>query len=101
MLRDGTLAPARLGALEHSVLSRLDLLRVEARAPRPVVLRAVGGASLWTARAGSTAVAAVIWFAFVAQIFISEFLNYHPVVGWMNQPLVQLPWFRYIPSGLG
>ncbi len=101
MLRDGTLAPARLGALERSVLSRLDLLRVEARAPRPVVLRAVGGASLWTARAGATAVAAVIWFAFVAQIFISEFLNYHPVVGWMNQPLVQLPWFRYIPSGLG
>jgi hypothetical protein len=45
--------------------------------------------------------AAALWFAFVAQIFVSEFFNYHPVVGWLNQPLVHLPWFRYIPAGLG
>ena len=101
MLRDGTLAPDRLGALERSALGRLDLLAVESRPARPAVLRAVGGASLWVARIGATAAAVAIWFTFVAQIFISEFLNYHPVVGWMNQPLVQLPWFRYIPTDLG
>jgi hypothetical protein len=22
---------------------------------------------------------------------------YHQALAWMNQPLVQLPWFRYIP----
>ncbi len=101
MLRDGVLAHDRLGALERSALGRLDLLEPELRPARPAVLRAVGGVSLWAARIGATAVAVVIWFAFVAQIFVSEFLNYHPVVGWMNQPLVQLPWFDYIPTDLG
>jgi hypothetical protein len=43
---------------------------------------------------------AMVWFTFVAQIFISEFINYHPVIGWLNQPLVQLPWFHYVPGGL-
>ena len=41
-----------------------------------------------------------LWFTFVAQIFVSEFFNYHPIAGWLNQPLVQLPWFGLIPPGL-
>lgn len=43
---------------------------------------------------------AAIWFAFVAQIFVSEFLNYHPGVGWLNQPTAQAPWFHYMPAHL-
>ena len=43
---------------------------------------------------------ALVWFAFVAQIFVSEFLNYHPGVGWLNQPTAQAPWFHYIPGHL-
>jgi hypothetical protein len=42
----------------------------------------------------------LIWFSFVAQIYISEFFNYHNGVGWMNQPLVQLPLFHYVPARL-
>jgi hypothetical protein len=44
--------------------------------------------------------AVMVWFTFVAQIYVREFLNYHPVRGFMNQPLIQLPWFRYIPGEL-
>jgi hypothetical protein len=38
-----------------------------------------------------------IWFAFVAQIYVSEFLNYHPVVGLVNHVLVQFPCFDFLP----
>jgi succinate dehydrogenase hydrophobic anchor subunit len=51
-------------------------------------------------RAVSGIALAFIWFGFVAQIYISEFLNYHGALGWLNQPLVQLPWFHYLPTRL-
>lgn len=35
------------------------------------------------------------WFVFVAQIFVSQFLN-HNWVHWINHPLIQLPWFGAI-----
>lgn len=46
------------------------------------------------------AAALLVWFTFVAQIYVSEFLNYHPIRGWLNQPLVHAPWFSYIPQAL-
>ncbi len=51
-------------------------------------------------RAAVLASAVVVWFTFVAQIYVREFIVYHPYQGFLNQPLVQLPWFRYIPSAL-
>jgi len=44
--------------------------------------------------------AVIVWFTFVAQIYVREFIVYHPYQGFMNQPLVQLPWFRYVPRTL-
>ena len=44
--------------------------------------------------------AVFVWFTFVAQIYVREFIAYHPLQGFMNQPLVQLPWFRYVPRSL-
>jgi hypothetical protein len=44
----------------------------------------------------------VLWFTFISQTYVSEFLNYHSEYGlaWLNNPLVQLPFFRFIPAGL-
>lgn len=42
----------------------------------------------------------LLWFSFVAQIYVSEFIKHHPRHGFLNQPLVQLPWFRYVPRHL-
>ncbi len=100
-LREGALEPARLGAFERAALARLDLLRPAPRREGGSTLRAVRGASLWTARNAAAAVTTLLWLAFVAQIFGSEFLSYHQALGWLNQPLVQLPYFRYVPPGLG
>lgn len=100
-VHNGDIEPKRLADSERAILERLDLLHVRATKPRHVVVRAVGGLGRGVTRVAAAAIVAVIWFVFVAEIFVSEFLNYHPVVGWLNQSLVQLPWFRYIPPGLG
>jgi hypothetical protein len=40
------------------------------------------------------------WVAFAAKVYVGEFLNYHPVAGFLNHPLIQLPSFDYIPQHL-
>ena len=42
----------------------------------------------------------LVWSIFNFIPFVSEFFNYYPVRGFLNQPLVQLPCFRYVPPHL-
>jgi hypothetical protein len=43
----------------------------------------------------------LVYFSFVAQVYVGEFLHKNDrALGWWNQPLVQLPYFNYIPSRL-
>ena len=42
----------------------------------------------------------LVWSLFNFLPFVSEFFNYYPVRGFLNQPLVQLPCFRYVPPHL-
>jgi hypothetical protein len=99
-LRSGRIAAGQLEPHERACLVRLHVLPAPPPSECGVLLRS----ATWTARKTTLTLIAVlvvvIWFSFVAQIFISEFLNYHPVTGWLNQPLVQLPWLRYIPGRL-
>ncbi len=41
-----------------------------------------------------------IWFGFVAKVYVGEFLHYHPGWGLLNHPLVQIPYFNYMPPDL-
>jgi hypothetical protein len=41
-----------------------------------------------------------IWFGFVAKTYLGEFFNYHPGQGFLNHPVIQLPYFNYVPSDL-
>ncbi len=100
LVREGELPAAALAPGERHALSALGLLDVEPAAARGALVRAIRGAGRWAWRTAAVALASAVWLSFVAQIFVSEFLNYHPVVGWLNQPLIQLPWFRYLPPGL-
>jgi hypothetical protein len=99
-IRTGRLPADVLSALERPVSRKLELLGSEplaSRKPVRLVLRRVAadiGATLITVATG------IAWFTFVAQIFIAQFFTYHPGIGWLNQPLVQLPWFRYLPSSV-
>ena len=45
-------------------------------------------------------IVAALWLFVVAELFIGQFLNYHGPQGWLNLPLIQLPWVNRIPPGL-
>lgn len=40
---------------------------------------------------------AACWFAFAAQIYLSQFLYFKSFAGWLNHPWIQLPRFFYWP----
>ncbi len=96
----GVLGEEQLADTEWRVLHTLGLLRVAEAPIRPMLVRFVAWAGTKVGRGVCASVTFVLWFAFVGAIYTSEFLTAHPVVGWLNQPLVQLPWFRYIPPQL-
>lgn len=89
-----------LDELEKAVLGQLGLLKRDEQDESNPIFRAIGWMGKRTARTTGGFVAFLIWFSFVAQLFVAEFLVYHPVVGWLNQPLVQLPYFNHIPQHL-
>ena len=51
-------------------------------------------------RGGIITLTVLVWSFFNFLPFVSEFANYYPVRGFLNQPLVQLPCFRYVPTHL-
>jgi hypothetical protein len=99
-VRDGSVSASTLAPSERAVFAQFDLpLEPRSRHARPLV-RAVSGTWRLATSAGLVFLLIAIWYSFVAQIFASEFLNSHLAQGWLNQPLVQLPWFNYIPDHL-
>ena len=99
-VRDGSLAIEELRPIELNALARLGMDLVEPKPKAHAAIRVARTASRPVWRTSVVLATVVIWFSFVAQIYVREFLNYHPVRGFMNQPLVQLPWFRYVPDHL-
>jgi hypothetical protein len=51
-------------------------------------------------RPGIVILTCLLWFSFIAQLFVSQFVSFDPIVPWINQPLVQIPAFEYVPSHL-
>ena len=99
-LQQGEVSVSDLGAWERRELNRLELIQIYPPRSRHVLVEVAAGTSAGLWRFAMIAATCLVWFTFVAQIYIAEFLMYHPVHGWLNQPLVQLPWFRYLPPHL-
>jgi len=97
LVQTGKVQPSTLTERERAVLERLDLLTVRPQPERHYLVRFLAWTGTRLGRTVGRVALAVIWFGFVAQIYISEFLNYHGALGWLNQPLVQMPWFHYLP----
>lgn len=62
----------------------------------PQIGRGIG----WVGCSAGVIFAVLCWFSLIAQVYIAQFLNYQPISGWLNHPLVQIPWFHFIPSGM-
>jgi hypothetical protein len=92
--------PPALGWTEREALVRLELAERPEPARRYLLVRAVGWTASRMGRATAAVLCFVLWFSLAAQVFVAQFVNYVPVRGWLNQPLVQLPWIRYVPPHL-
>lgn len=89
---------SRLLPIERDAVDRLAPL---ASLPHPSDRGLLGR---WLGRLGVAAAmgfALVVWSGVAVQVFVAQFFYYVPAQGWLNQPLVLLPWMRYLPPGLG
>jgi hypothetical protein len=96
-IQTGEITVTDLAPKERMELQRLNLIQVNPPRSRHVLLRVATSTTSLALFAAGIFATSLIWFTFVAQIYISEFFSYHQALAWLNQPLVQLPWFRYIP----
>ena len=97
-VQTGEISVGDLAPKERLELQRLNLIQVNPPRSRHVLLRVARSTTSLVLFSTGLFVTALLWFTFVAQIYVSEFFSYHGALGWLNQPLVQLPWFRYIPA---
>jgi len=100
LVQSGKITFADLAANERTVFERLGLLTTQPEPELHPVIRAAAWTGTRVGRVCGRGLLIAVWFSFVAQIYISEFLNYHSGLAWLNQPLVQLPWFRFLPLSL-
>ena len=66
-------------------------------APRPHLVVTGMMKSLRLACVAATILA---WIAVASQLYVVEFMNNHGQRGWLNHPLIQVPWTTYIPPAL-
>ena len=99
-VQSGAVPEDALAEMEWQALHRLNLLQVQPQPQRHPFVRAIAWAGTRAGRITFGVATALVWFTFVAQIFILQFFNYLGAPGWLNQPLVQLPWFRHLPDAL-
>jgi len=97
-LRRGRMTEEDLGENEWESLQRLQLIKTAEPIQHHIIVKIMAWIATRAGRITSTIVIGSFWFVFVFQVLVAEFFNYHPFVGWLNQPLVQLPWFRYLPG---
>src|SRR5438093_451727 len=98
-VQSGAIAEDALSESEWQALHRLGLLQIQPARQRHPVVRAIAWAGTRAGRITFGIATSLVWFTFVAQIFIAQFFKYHvgPTL-WLNHPLVQLPWLLHLPA---
>lgn len=99
-IRTGAVSLDELNDDERELLGVLGL-SCAAESERAGLIRAsVNRTARWTFRTAVAGLTILIWLAFSFQIFVAQFMNYRSQRGWLNQPLVHLPWFSHVPEKL-
>ena len=99
-VRAGSVGARDLETSEKRTLEQLGLLSLRQKLASRPLIQTMAWAGSKTGRLAAVTLSLFLWFTFVSQIFISQFFFHRPIAGWMNQPLIQLPYFRYIPQDL-
>ena len=94
-VRTGKLRADRLGEVERGFLADLHLLEPQGKDESGAFVRAVTTSGRGILRFSTAIVVLPLWFVFVAEIYIAQFLN-HDWLAWVNHPLIQLPWMSGI-----
>lgn len=94
-VRSGAVGAELLSDAERRFLTDLRLLSPEAKDKGGLVARAVATSGRGIARLTTAALVLPLWFVFVAEIYIAQFLN-HDWLAWVSHPLIQLPWMSGI-----
>jgi hypothetical protein len=84
--------------IEH--LHALELAGPAIREQTHIAKRVASKTGNWLMRIGCGLAGFLLWFSFVAQIYVREFIFYHETTGWVNQPMIQLPCIVYVPDQL-
>lgn len=100
-VRAGTVPIDALRGFELRAVTQLGLAQIALQLSPSFVTRVAIRTARPVWRAAATLATLVVWFTFVAQLYVSQFINYRPpTYGFMNQPIIQAPVFRYIPDAL-
>ena len=100
LIQSGVIDCSQLSAGEEAALTQLGLAERKAASPRHLAIRIITWAGTRVGRIVTAIVVVIAWFSFVAQIYIGEFFSYHGAVAWLNQPLVLVPWFHFLPAAI-
>jgi hypothetical protein len=99
VLRKGRVTRAMLHPRLADWLDRLALVP-QPEPTRTWPVRALRAGGRWTYRRLLFPALFLLWVAFVMRVYVGEFFHYHPVVGFLNHPLVLVPCVNYIPPHL-
>jgi hypothetical protein len=97
-LRRGWVTPEVLHPRLHHWLDRLGIL--SQRAAGVTTVGPTRAAGQWVFRALAAPTLFLLWVAFGAKTYVGEFVHYHPLVGFLNQPLVMVPYADHTPGHL-
>lgn len=100
-VQTGAIPEDALHESEWQTLHTQNLLTVRPAPKRNRFLQLLAWAATRAGRVTIGFATILVWFTLVAQIYGGEFLHKNDRgQGWWNQPLIQLPYFNYIPARL-
>lgn len=101
LVQRSRLGPEELHTSEAKAFETFGLRPVAEGTERPVLMRAFRWSGSRLGRVAALTATFACWVGVSFQVYVVEFFNYHPVLGWLNHPLIHLPWMAWIPAHLG
>jgi hypothetical protein len=100
-LNSGLITEEEITEEQWFILNALNLMEPSPQQPSKWWSRALKFATEKTLRAVVFGFIFGTWFLFAGWIYIAQFFHFRGAWGWLNQPVLQLPWIRFLPEPLG